>query len=268
MERVDVAYLINTTPKYFYLLPLHLLLLRRYAPSCQWPVFLATEEPHHPDLLPLEEKYNIQILPLAQDESGFLESRKAAIQKLPPYIEYVFPVQEDFLLERYPDTKAINDSLALFDKSKDLASIRWMPCPGPETPVQSILNFAEIQKTDTYKYVFQATMWRRSVIEEWFTKLVEDFNQEYPQTLPMKERMYYQIRVNYAENQKGQEKFWTWFGHLKHLAWIRAHKAPNAVYMSPWPYRPTAVTNGKLEAWAVEMAKREGYNLKETDNKS
>jgi hypothetical protein len=266
MERVDVAYLINTTPKYFYLLPLHLLLLRRYAPTCQWPVYIATEEPNHPMLAELEDKYNISIIELTQDESGFLESRTASIRKLPPHIQYVLPMQEDFLLERFVDNKEIEYGCNLLDTVKTIASIRWMPCPGPINTKPYIKNYAEITQEDNYKYVFQATLWRRSVVEEWFTKLVEDFNKEFPTTMSMKERMFHQIRANYAENQKGQEKFWNWFGQFKHLAWIRAYKAPNAVYMSPWPYRPTAVVNGKLEGWAVDMAKREGYILKETGN--
>jgi len=266
MERIDIAYLINTTPKYFYLLPLHLLLLRRYAPTCQWPVYLATEEPTHPTLSELEEKYNIIVVELTQDESGFLESRAASIRKLPPHIQYVLPMQEDFLLERFVDRQTIEKSIQLLDTDISNASVRWMPCPGPVDTQPFVDNFALITEKDTYKYVFQATLWRRTILEEWFCKLVEDFNSEFPLTLPMRERMFHQIRANYAENQKGQEKFWSWFSHYRHLAWIRAHKAPNAVYMSAWPYRPTAVVNGKLEGWAIEMAKREGYSLKETGN--
>jgi hypothetical protein len=265
MERIDIAYLINTTPKYFYLLPLHLLLLRRYAPTCQWQVYLATEEPTHPMLAELEETYNLQILPLSQEESGFLESRAAALRKLPSFIQYVLPMQEDFLLERTPTSQSISESVGLLDKDTQVASIRWMPCPGPVQTAKYISNFALLGEHDTYKYVFQATLWRRSVVQDWFSKLVEEFNKEFSPSMPMKERMFHQIRANYAENQKGQEKFWSWFGSLKHLAWIRAHKAPNAVYLSPWPYRPTAVVNGRLEGWAIEMAKREGYVLRETD---
>jgi hypothetical protein len=33
------------------------------------------------------------------------------------------------------------------------------------------------------------------------------------------------------------------------------------VYLSPWPYRPTAIVQGRLEPWAAELGKREGVPL-------
>ena len=44
MNRQDICILINSTPKYYYLLPLHLTLIRRYAPFLHWPIYFATEE--------------------------------------------------------------------------------------------------------------------------------------------------------------------------------------------------------------------------------
>jgi hypothetical protein len=42
------AYLVNSTPKYYYMLPLHFALVKRYASWLQMPLYLATEEPNHP----------------------------------------------------------------------------------------------------------------------------------------------------------------------------------------------------------------------------
>jgi hypothetical protein len=33
------------------------------------------------------------------------------------------------------------------------------------------------------------------------------------------------------------------------------------VYLSPWPYRPTAIVHGRLEPWAAELGLREGVPL-------
>jgi hypothetical protein len=49
------------------------------------------------------------------------------------------------------------------------------------------------------------------------------------------------------------------FGNI-HLAWPREGAHPNAVYLCPWPYRPTAVVRGLFESWANELAKREGFS--------
>jgi hypothetical protein len=272
MDRVDVAYLLNSTPKYFYLLPLHMILLRRYAEGLKWPVYLATEYPDDPICDLLRRTYDVKILELSLEDSGFLESRAAAIRLLPPEIRYVLPMQEDFLLERDVRRSAIEESIEKMDSFTAIASMRWMPCPGPVGPTGPVNGdrcpgptgpgqWAPITEQDTFRFTFQATLWRREVIQDWFTRLLEQFAVDYPEEMPFKERMALQIRSNYAENTRGQDYFIKWLGHMVHLAWIRAHKAPNAVYLSPWPYRPTAVTNGRLEAWAVELAKREGFPL-------
>lgn len=265
MDRVDVAYLLNSTPKYFYLLPLHMALLRRYAEGLKWPVYLATEEPDDPVCDLLRRDYDVKILPLAFEERGFLESRAAAIRLLPSEIRYVLPMQEDFLLEREANRTAIKDSIGQMDSAPTIGSMRWMPCPGPVGPKGPVSGgsgqWAQITQNDTFRFTFQATIWRREILQEWFTRLVTQFTVDYPGDIPFKERMALQIRSNYAENARGQEYFMKWLSGFEHLAWVRAHKAPNAVFISPWPYRPTAVTNGRLEAWAVELAKREGFPL-------
>ena len=46
-----------------------------------------------------------------------------------------------------------------------------------------------------------------------------------------------------------------------HLAWPRTGSWSNAVYLCPWPYRPTAVTRGNLEPFAKELFQREGVKL-------
>jgi hypothetical protein len=46
-----------------------------------------------------------------------------------------------------------------------------------------------------------------------------------------------------------------------HVGWKRAGPWSNAVYMSPWPYRPTAIVQGRLEPWAAELGKREGVPI-------
>jgi hypothetical protein len=71
-----------------------------------------------------------------------------------------------------------------------------------------------------------------------------------------------QVDFNLAENSFGQRKFSEVLGGRTHLAWPREHPSPNAVMLSPWPYRPTAVEKGVLGEWVFEFAKREGYPIK------
>jgi len=257
MDREDVAYLINTTPKYFYLLELHIELIRRYAPELQWHIWIATEEPDHPLIV----KQGVRVLKLAAHEAGFLQSRAAALSQLGDY-KYVVAVQEDFILERKPDAAAIAASLQILDTDPMVKRIRWMPCPGP-SPLDEVYRGSWkvlSPKNNTYMFTFQACIWRTDALCEWYTRLWSQFLIDYPATMTAEERRIAEIRANYAENRRGQAYFAEWMTG-SHLAWTRIHKHPNAVYMSPWPYRPTAVVGGKLEEWAVDLAKREGLKL-------
>ena len=263
---MKVAYLINTTPKYFYLLPLHIGLIRRYASAIHWDLWIATEEPNH-HIIHDMKKEGVKILELLPSESGFLKSREAALRRLPQDYDYIVPAQEDFLLERFIDYNVIDETFAIMEEDLTVQSIRWMPCPGP-SPLDEPYKIYWQQLDpiyDEYLFVFQMTVWRSTALRKWFTLLTEQFERDYPKTLTAEERRIAEIRANYAENSRGQGYFKRWMMSAgeKHLAWTRAHKHPNAVYMSPWPYRPTAVVGGKLEAWAVELGKREGWAIRQ-----
>jgi len=263
MDRTDVAYLVNSCPKYFYILPLHFALVRRYAPSLTWPLFLATEVPDDPVIRAVAHDFNVTVITLQKSDAGFLDSRRAATSALPSHIKYVFPMQEDFLLDRPPQADAIEESLTLLDSS--VAQVRYMPCPGPAATDKHVVGpwYKLNPENNTYMYCFQATMWRRENFQKWYDALtaVRDRALE-GKTLTDAEKMRYEVRVNLAENADGQRLFRKLFPppHT-HLAYKRAHKAPNAVFMSPWPYRPTAIVGGVLQPWAKELGEREGYPL-------
>lgn len=260
------AYVINTTPKYFYLLPLHLTLLRRYAGDCPWPVYLATEvDPENPVLQKLCQDFPwLHILSLTQDQEGFLESRQAAAKLLPDTIDYIFPIQEDFLLERYPDWKGIQEALDILERHSTVQSVRLMPCPGPHSDDETFEDTRwKVLKypTDSYLFTYQATLWRKESYVRFLTSVVETIHRSFGTSLTPSQKVEIQIRMNIAEVEIGQQLLLKQGG--LHLAWPRQGSQPNAVYLSPWPYRPTAVVRGKLEQWARELASREGVSLQE-----
>jgi hypothetical protein len=62
MDRTDVVILVNSTPKYYYILELFFGMLRRYAADLKWDIVLATEMPNHPECKLVEKKYGVKIL--------------------------------------------------------------------------------------------------------------------------------------------------------------------------------------------------------------
>ena len=247
---MNCAYLINTTPKYFYLLPLHITLLHRY--SVDWPIYIATEAR---DQLPdFSEVSGVNIIDLPSDKEGFWDSRAEAVRRLPDHIKYVLPMQDDFLLEGRPMTAVIDEAIALME-NHPISSMRLMPCPGPKgIPFQStkwrILDYPQ----DSLLFTYQATLWRREDYIEFMELLIKQVSHK-PES---QNRV--AIKMNLAESEQGHLLLKS-LGKL-HLAWPREGNHPNAVYLCPWPYRPTAVVRGTLEPWAVELMHREGFSLK------
>jgi hypothetical protein len=259
------VYLLNSTPKYYWILPLHCLLLRRYAPNLTWPIVLATEEPTHPICKELEKTYGVQLLILPENKAGFLDSRAEALRLLrqQELYTYVFPIQEDFLLDRTPQYSMIQEAVQMMEQDSKLASVRLMPSPGPKgAPLPNQTRWAPLSiEYDTYGFSFQATLWRLDACAEWYRLLTEKLTRDWPpeSTTPV-QRKRIELVGNFAENADGQVFFWKFsMQHaFWHAAWVRSGDWSNAVYLCPWPYRPTAIVNGLTATWAVELAKREG----------
>jgi len=254
MLRTDVAYVVNSTPKYYYLLKAHFALLDIYAKGLQWPVYIGSEIPE------AMTEYPAICIPLSEEDSGFWESRVATVEALPPEIKYVLPMQEDFLLERKVDSEELERILEYMDEHKEIVSARLMPCPGPVGKSEVIEGWSELSEKDEYLFVFQATLWRREAYVLYLKRIIEEAKQLYP-GFGEHEWNLRAINENLAENREGRRIFLWCFAGKVSLAWIRSSDRPNAVYDSIWPYRPTAVVKGVFQDWAKELIFREGLGV-------
>lgn len=257
---MNCAVLVNTCPKYFYLLEAYFGLLRRYSNSLSWPIYLATEKPEDPIIQKVSKLHKIEILPLEEKYSDFLESRWAAVKLLPKSIRFVLPLQDDFLLERPGiDVSDLKHCLDILESDEEVASIRLMPCPGSSAKEGF---WGDIKKllSDDLLFSYQATIWRREVYSLYFEKLIEQGHMLHPE-LTGKDWNQYCIRINPAETHPGMVLLKKLFPSAVHLCWPRKGPWANAVYHCPWPYRPTAVVGGVLQPWAIELIQREGFPL-------
>lgn len=264
MERTDVVILVNSTPKYYYILEFFFGMLRRYAPDLKWDLVFATEERNHPVCKRLEQKYNVQILDIPVESSGFLNSRCKALQMLVGKYAYCLPLQDDFILEGSMNAFVIEKLFDYFAADPKLVSARLMPCPGPVSQELVYPFWAPIGRNDEYKFVFQATLWKTEACLEWYSRICGVLDIMAPvDTTHASRRFQIELKENIAENRIGQDVFSEWSEErgYKHIAWIRKGPWSNAVYLCPFPYRPTAIVRGKLEGWAEDLAKREGFIL-------
>lgn len=269
VDRSDVAYVVNSTTAYHFIVPFHFTMLRRYCPDLKWPIFFATETGTTPLTQLLQDAYAVEPLYLPVNANGFFESRLATLEalQLRGGIRYVVLMQDDFLVEAPFDDKALRELFATMDADPTVASARCMPCPGPDTPRTSGWVPLTRESSRGFGFSYQATLWRLDACIAWYQRLVDVLDRAAPRGRSNTEdRLHIELRTNLGENAQGQTEFWALSEQLgwKHVAWARRGRWPNAVYLSPIPYRPTAIVRGRLEEWAAELAKREGVVLSNT----
>ncbi len=260
MDRKDIAIVVNTCPKYFFMLPYCFGMIRRYANGMKWPVYLATEEPNHDLVKHCVTTYHIQILTLEKENADFFSSRKRAMELLPPEITYVLPLQDDFLLERPgPNWYAIEQALGIFDVHADIASIRLMPCPGSISKQRWQGTQWAVMNSEDMLFSYQATLWRVDTYHRFFDDLIF-YTRSVLGSQPGPSWNKYAIQTNPAETLIGKDILLQWKTAI-HLCCPREGSWANAVYLCPWPYRPTAIIKGVFQPWAKELLQREGFNL-------
>jgi hypothetical protein len=144
-----------------------------------------------------------------------------------------------------------------------------MPCPGPhESDVSYVKEkpWKILSEKNIYLFTYQATLWRRMDLTIYFETLLRSIEKDFGKR-GENEKKYLALTSNIGENHYGQKVLKQCLENTLHLCWPRAHQNPNAVYLCPWPYRPTAVVRGKLEAFAEELFRREGVKFeRQTDN--
>jgi hypothetical protein len=262
-HRKDCCILINSTPKYYSILILQVALLRRYAAKLKWRIFLATEKPDHEVCKRLVQEFGVELIVLTDEESGFLESRLTGVGKLPPEIFYVLPLQDDFILDREPMYDMLSEACNILDIDRNVASLRLTPCPGPaiQDPVYIPGKVWRIlTDNDDMVFTYQATLWRRIDYYAFFKELLLGVKRDYPDAVTVEQKRHIALNVNCAEISYGQNLLKTLGGEIiLHLAYPRVGPWSNAVYLCPFPYRPTAIVRGKLEDFAKELGKREGF---------
>jgi hypothetical protein len=262
----NVAILVNSTPGYYYILPFFFGMLRRYGEGLQWTVYLGSEQPDHPICREVAEKYGVEVVPIPSAFKGFIDSRWYCLNYLEGRHEFVLPLQDDFILEMPLREDLLGEILRQMVADETIASVRLMPCPGPAVAdAVAGPRLRELShKHDTYGFTYQATLWRWYACRDWFQALSEKLQAAAPREFTdPKARVRLEVSGNIAENAEGQRDFWALSAKRgwRHLAWERAGPWPNAVYLSPFPYRPTAIVRGALEGWAIELARREGFTL-------
>ena len=250
----SVCVLVNSCPKYNKLAVASCCFIRRYASVLTWPVYLATAG------LDEEQKgllmaAGINMIEQGSENADFLESRIEALRVLRDTFGYVLLLQDDFFLDRSPSYEALEEAVAIMTTNPEIVCTRLMPCPGPTGDIV-VGKWREIV-VDPYCYFsLQAAVWSVPWLMRFFEGVIRRATPEMKK-YPQYSRNQYWLLVNPCETGIGTDVAVELGGRF--VGFSRAGRWPNAVYLSPWPYRPTAVEKGVIQPWAQEMLKREGF---------
>jgi hypothetical protein len=252
----SICVLINTCPKYNDIAIASCVLIRRYAPALEWPIFLASSsfEAYHKTELE-ELKINV-IEQTVEENADFIKSRIHALHKLKDFSNVLF-LQEDFLLDREPMYLALEEAARILQEDASVKCVRLMPCPAPTglsyKNGQTTNPWSIIDPTPNAYFSFQASIWNIDWLHIFFERLLLDFQKNERKISANK----YWLLINPAEKTTGMIIALDIGG--KFIGYERKGNWPNAVFLSPWPYRPTAVEKGNIQSWASDFLEREGF---------
>ena len=249
----SVCVLINSCPKYNQLAIASCCLIRRYATSLSWPIFLATAGLND-EQKAMMMAAGVNVIEQGPENGEFLESRIEALRTLQKNFSLVLLLQDDFFLDRAPCYADLDATVAMMSEHSEIVCTRLMPCPGPTGDA-----FGELREITVGPYCyfsFQAAIW--SV--PWLLKFFEGvFRKSQPLFSKYQQftRNQFWLLVNPCEKDVGADVAVEIGGRF--VGFSRKGNWSNAIYLSPWPYRPTAVERGVLQPWAKEMLIREGF---------
>jgi len=255
--------LINTCPKYKQFAINQCILIRRYAKDLKWPVYLASSELTQEEIKQLKLLHILIIAQTPEENLDFVESRIHALKILEKKHEFVLLLQDDFMLDRDIDYASLSETILMMIYNRNIPCVRLMPCPRPTGPVFKE-KWQLIDPEEECYFSFQAAIWSTSWVRRFFEAVIIKSEPLYKQ---------YTEYTNYTRNQ-----FWLYKnpcereigcevakellagGHF--VGYPRAGNWSNAVYLSPWPYRPTAIEKGVVQEFAKELLQREGLPYK------
>lgn len=149
--------------------------------------------------------------------------------------ETVLVFQEDFFLCD-PARTAVIAEIDEFVRTSDYAMCRLYPCPGADGPV-IFGKVGEITANATYRASCQATIWKKSKLEELLERLIAGGHPRIQDFEIMGSRLINDFKLS------------AWFRDDEHRE------------LWPLPYHCTAICSGKWMAGAIELCRQHGIKL-------
>ena len=198
----SVCVLINSCPKYNRLAIASCCLIRRYAATLSWPIYLATAGLDDTQKAMMMAA-GVHVMEQGPENGDFLESRIEALRILRERYSHVLLLQDDFFLDRAPNYDALEETVRMMTENPETVCTRLMPCPGPTGDV--VLGKWKEIVVDPYCYFsFQAAIWSVPWLMRFFEEVIRRSTPDMKK-YPHYSRNQFWLLVNPCETKVGTD---------------------------------------------------------------
>lgn len=234
-EENKIIIAISSTKKYSYIWDAFFTMLRRYWLNCPYKIFFISDG----NCEYLGEKYNITVYQMKKD-IGFLNGYRYIAKN--NNSKYIIILQEDFIIQDYVNNEKIEKCKQIMNNDSKIGFIRFTPNPGPKKNFKYYdgIEFGEIDKKDPFSFSYQASLWKC----KFFLHITESSYSD-----PWVSENFLDKRMN------------SYTGDNYFLSFKKNNEKQDYWTDSVIPYKPTAISEGKLTYFAKELFRKENIVL-------
>lgn len=247
-------------------MPAFLTMWKRYWPDCPFPLFICSDG----DLNQLAINYNINLIPREYDP-GYIDSWIYGLEHLSS--DNVILLQDDFIIEKKVNTELLETYCNIMNENPNIGFIRLMPFPEPydgQIHTFNNIQLKEFEKHERYVFSFQACLWKRKLLIEFFKFIIEkakktiikEHGENQFKQWETDEEKWLHLFLRDVHNPEGHGyELFNLFPEYIYLGFFDTRPKIDKAMICPIPYNPTAIWNGKLTCAAQKLFKKEKISV-------
>jgi len=265
MHHLNTSILVTTCKGYGYIMPAFIAMWKKYWSDCPFTLNICIDG----EFRNLATTRNINLIP-RENDPGYIDSWIYGLEHIDS--ENVILMQDDFIIERKVNNDLVEAYCNIMNENQNVGFIRIMPFPEPIGHIHTYNNIQlkQFNKNERYVFSFQACLWKRKLLIEYFKFIIEKAKKEI-----IKEYGQNQLKIWAADPKKWLDLFlrdihnpeghgfelFNLFPEYIYLGFFDTRPKLDKAMICPIPYNPTAIWYGRLTCAAQRLFKKEQISV-------